>query len=84
MPNNSYLALSFGGTHINADMIVFASFQNEQIAYDMYSTGYGEPVFDDTDDIYDFFVDTSNHYPQIEFTAERDLDTMDAQDFVVE
>ena len=46
MPKDGYLALSFGGSHINADMFVFMtdSFSGTYEAYDMYSTEKGEPV----------------------------------------
>ena len=48
MPRNHYVALSFGGTHINADMMVFMTHSNHDPAvYDMYSTNYGEPIYDD-------------------------------------
>ena len=39
----------------------------------MYSTGYGEPIFDDVDDITNIFYDTENYYPQIKMEITRDF-----------
>lgn len=86
MPQNHYLALSFGGTHINADMIVFVTHSgNEPVAYDMFSTSYGEPVFDDISNLSNFFYDTQTYYPNVQILTDRDFDTGDGeQDFLVE
>ena len=48
MPTNHYVALSLGGIHVNSDMIVFVTNTgSDSLVYDMHSTEYGEPKFDD-------------------------------------
>ena len=48
MPNHYYVAFSYGGTHLNSDMIVFKADSTSSAFYDMYSYGYNEPTNDVT------------------------------------
>ena len=75
MPQNHYVALSFGGTHINADMMVFVTHSNHDPAvYDMYSTNYGEPIYDDDQDVFfNFSFSPSDHYPRVSVSVDRDF-----------
>ena len=87
MPTNHYVALSFGGSHINSDMIVFITEtgSNSEV-YDMHSTAFGEPKFDD-----DLVLSGSLEvreiitadYPLVKFSIARKLDTEDTDDYIL-
>ena len=78
MPQNHYVALSFGGTHINADMMVFVTHSNHDPAvYDMYSTNYGEPIYDDDEDVVNFSFDDLDEYPRVSVSVDRAFNTGD-------
>ena len=85
MPTNHYVALSFGGTHINSDMIVFVTNTgSDSLVYDMYSDEWGEPKLDDdlvpAGDI--DFTDLPE-YPLVKFSTTRKLETRDARDYIL-
>ena len=85
MPSDHYLALSFGGTHINSDMLVFVSKGTADLElYDMYSTSFADPVFDTAGQADYDWTSSNADYPKMAFNAIRALDTGDAQDFAVE
>ena len=79
MPIDQYLALSFGGSHVESDMIVFVtSSAYSSIVYDMYSTGFGEPVLDTAGQSDIEWSNDNDEYPLISFNAKREFDTGDA------
>ena len=91
MPTDHYVALSFGGTHINSDMWVFVSDSNilNNRVYDMHSTSYGEPKFDDDlvleGDLE--VLEVTTDFPLVNFSVRRFLDTgnnENNQDYVIE
>ena len=87
MPTNHYVAISFGGTHINSDMIVFVTNTgSDSLVYDMYSSEFGEPKFDDelvtTGDIE--VREILAEYPLVKFSIARKLETRDAHDYIVQ
>ena len=82
MPLDHYVAISFGGTHINSDMICFVTSQsNIHTVFDMYSSTWDDPVMDDNDDL-EWLV-SNDDYPLIKFSVIRSLDTGDIQDYAV-
>lgn len=83
MPLDHYVALSFGGTHVEADMIVFVTSASlAHSVFDMYSTKWDEPVKDDNDDL--DWLESDSAYPLIKFSVTREFDTGDTQDYVLE
>ena len=48
MPSDGYVALSFGGSQVETDMLVFLtdSFRNKQEMFDMWYTASGDAELD--------------------------------------
>ena len=82
IPNHYYVAFSYGGTHLNSDMIVFKADSTSSAFYDMYSYGYNEPTNDVTNN-----YSGSSSYTQstntVTFQFTRLLNTYDPLDFVM-
>ena len=89
MPKDHWLALSFGGSHMNTDMIVFDTHSGYDAAVpDMYSDEFGEPKLDttllDAGDIEVIEIVPDTSAPLIKFSIRRDFDTGDGEkDFVL-
>eukprot|EP00353_Schmidingerella_taraikaensis_P006482 CAMPEP_0185583884 /NCGR_PEP_ID=MMETSP0434-20130131/28466_1 /TAXON_ID=626734 ORGANISM="Favella taraikaensis, Strain Fe Narragansett Bay" /NCGR_SAMPLE_ID=MMETSP0434 /ASSEMBLY_ACC=CAM_ASM_000379 /LENGTH=107 /DNA_ID=CAMNT_0028203285 /DNA_START=8 /DNA_END=331 /DNA_ORIENTATION=+ len=85
MPTNSYVALSFGGTHIDSDMIVFVTETGaDSKVYDMYSDEVGEPKYDD-DLVLAGDLEVKEivaEYPHVRFSITRKLDTKAIRDYL--
>ena len=64
----------------NTDMIIFTASGDGSIV-DAYSTEYGAPLADDTDNMEDISIVNENGV--YTFTAYRKLDTGDSQDYVM-
>lgn len=83
-PNHYYVAFSFGGTHINSDMVVFKANGTASTFYDMYSYGYGEPLLDTRYNSYSGTASYTAATDSVYFQVTRYLNTADPQDYVVQ
>ena len=83
MPNHYYVAFSYGGTHINSDMIVFKADGTASMFYDMYSYGYNEPVKDFTNN-YSGSASYTQSTDSVYFQYTRYLNTYDVLDYVMD
>ena len=84
IPNKYYLALAFGQTHIDTDMLIFVANGPDSVVYDLYSTGFEEPAKDDNQDIEVISKIYEADTKLVRFEIERPLDTGDPEDFVFE
>ena len=82
MPNKYYVAFSFGGTHVNSDMVVFKADGSDSKFYDMFSKGYGEPELDSVSH-YTGTASYSSAADTVHFHINRYLNTNSPQDYVV-
>lgn len=83
MPNKYYVAFSYGGTHINSDMIVMKANGTSSQFYDMYSQGYGEPYLDTRANSYTGSASYTASTDLVFFSLNRFLDTTDTEDYVM-
>ena len=84
IPNNSWLSIGFGTSMSNTDMIAWFAKDGRGAIRDLWSTGYGQPGTDTSDNL----ISTSDpvydsNSDRVSFVTRRALDTQDSQDFAV-
>ena len=83
VPNHYYIAFSYGGTHVNSDMLVLKADGTQSSYYDMWSYGYQEPERDSSGH-YSGNTSYSSTTDTVIFNLQRYLNTYDDKDFVVD
>ena len=76
IPDGTWFALMIGSTSMtNSDIVVFQANGGSSAVTDTYSTGWGQPGTDPSQDVTSSFTQVGS---EIKFTAARALDTGDA------
>ena len=75
MPNHYYVAFSYGGDHLNSDMLVLKANSTASAFYDMYSVGFGEPILDTLANSYSGSATYSTLTDTVTFSVSRYLNT---------
>jgi len=74
MEDDTWFALAYGQGMSNVDMVRWSQWSSDDVVVDdLWSTGYREPGIDDSND----YINMGSYY-------QRELDTGDDEDFVLE
>ena len=77
IPDNTYLSIAFGSDMIAADMILWQADGDESEAYDMWSSNFATPMFDQFDQLITEIEDGKIGTGTKQFTTRRPYDPMD-------